>query len=196
MVGMTLPPPVLSKTDMYSRIVSGEFGNTLPRWFDWRAWVADPRGWLDTAHPLWGVQSTRFAADPRARLNVPRSEVYDYLASSGLLCDGYCISPMVTQYGRARWEGDVYDHPTEGLICSGNAAPEPGSWRTHMKSPRLWQRSAAYALLREVLTPSSFDDLMILRDLYPEHVYEFTALDVQFGTVPGRNAVVWEVRRY
>lgn len=188
--------PVLTKTDMYRRIEAGEFGNTLPRWYDVNAWLRDPKGYLDAKHPLWGVQSTSKAGDPRARLNHPREGVAGYAASSGLERDGVCISPMVTQYGRALWEGDVYDHPERGLVCSGNLNPTPGSWRTHMKSPRLWEFTAARMLLRQVMNENSYDDLMELVARYPNHAYEFTALDVHFGTRAGRNCVMWEVRRY
>jgi hypothetical protein len=107
----------------------------------------------------------------------------------------YNISPMMAQEGRqVLWEGDVCLGP--GLLCSGHANPAPGSWRTHMKNPRLWEGSAASVLLRSVLNENSHDDLMTLVDLYPDHVVELSALNVCFGTVPGRNAVIWEVRKY
>jgi len=192
----TIYPPVLNKRDMYRRIEAGEFGNTLPRWYTLHDWYNDPKGYEDWQHPQWGIQSTSLAGDPRARLNYPRDDVYRYVVESGLDRDGVCISPMVTQYGRALWEGDVYDHPERGLICSGNLGPQPGTWRTHMKSPQLWEFTRARLLLRSVLNENSYDDLMELVARYPNHVYEFTALDVQFGTRPGRNAVMWEVRRY
>lgn len=191
---MKMGVPVLNKQDMYDRIITGEFGNTLPRWFDWEQWRFAPGGYA--SKPLWGIQSTTKAGDPRARLNYPRDQVFDYLVQSGLLRDGYCISPMVTQYGKTRWEGDVYDSDDEGLVCCGNVSPEPGTWRKHMQQPKMWKRSAALVLLRTVLTEYSFADLMSLRDRFPGHVYEFTALDCDYGTLPGRNAVIWEVRNY
>jgi hypothetical protein len=65
-----------------------------------------------------------------------------------------------------------------------------------MLAPRLWEGSAARGLLRAVLNPNSYDDLMEMIGVYPNHVVEMSVLDCCFGTVPGRNAVVWEVRRY
>lgn len=187
--------PVLTKAEMYPRLYAGEFGNTLPRWFDFAKWRADPNGY--PTMPLWGIQSATKAGDPRARLNTPRDEVMDYLMHTGLWQDGYCISPMIHQFATPMFEGDVYDHPELGLLVSGNVAPiVPGSWRTHMKHPRLWKHAAALAMLRQVMNPNSFDDLMELRDSYPNHVYEFTALDRCYGTCPHRNCVFWEVRRY
>jgi len=188
-----MQPPVLTKSDMYRRIVRGDFGNTLPRFFTIRDWLSSPeykRG------DLWGVQHTSIPGFPGTRLNVPKKEVA-HVIETGRFGRDFCISPMVTQFGATRWEGDVcrrWDGP--GLLCSGNARPAPGSWRTHMRSPKLWQGSAAETLLRTVLNENSYDDLMILLQEYPGHVIELSALDVCFGTVPGRNAVVWEVRRY
>lgn len=180
--------PVLTKADMYARLVSGEFGNTNPSWDGAHAW--DMR---DRDYPLWGVRS-KTANDPRTRLNVPTAEVWRYCYDSGLMDAN--ISPMVKAHS-VQWEGDVCRrHDGAGLLCSGNVGIAPGSWRTHMKSPRCWEGSVATLLLRQVLNPNSYDDLMTLLDEYPDHVIELSALDHCFGTVPRRNAVVWEVRKY
>jgi hypothetical protein len=184
--------PVLNKTDMYRRLKAGEFGNTNPNWHDWQEWTADPNG--RDRYELWGIRSMT-ANDPRAKLNVHRADVFAHLEATGLLNDGYSLSPMLSAVSRiVTWEGNVQRNPT--LLAEGNVAVQHGSWRTHMLHPRVWEGSAADVLLRWVLNPSSYADLMTLLDLYPEHVVEFTALDVEFGTHPGHNAIVWEVRRY
>lgn len=183
--------PVTTKADMYRRLIAGEFGNTIPRWFDYDRWCDEGR----SRYRLWGVQHTAKPAFPGTRLDVLGDEVSALLIDNGFGSD-YCISPMVHQVGRVQWEGDVYDHPERGLICSGNFAPRPGSWRTHMKAPRLWEFTAARMLLRHVMNPNSHADLMELIGRFPGHVVELSALDVCFGSVSHRNAVVWEVRRY
>ena len=184
--------PVLTKAEMYRMLQAGAFGNTIPRWFDLHEWRA--RGHCHR-YELWGVQHSTKPAFPGTRLDVHWRDVDAVVECNGFGRD-YCISPMVHQVGAVQWEGDVYDHPERGLICSGNVGPAPGSWRTHMKAPRLWEGSAARSLLRHVLNPNSYEDLMVLVENYPNHVCELSALDVCFGTVPNRNAVVWEVRRY
>lgn len=190
--------PVLTKADMYRRIVAGEFGNTLPRWFDWHAWCDDPNGYA--RYKLWGVQHTTVPGFPGTRLDVDRDGVQALLTDGGFggaQARTYCISPMVHQVGAVRWEGDICrSHDGPGLVMSGNFRPVSGSWRTHMKTPRLIQGTAAYWALKAVLNENSYDDLMILLDEYPDHVVELSALDVCFGTVPGRNAVVWEARKF
>jgi hypothetical protein len=184
--------PVLTKREMYRRLVAGEFGNTLPRYFSLGEWhdSADYARYV-----LWGVQHASISAFPGTRLDVPRQDVA-VVAHNGAFGMDYVISPMVHQVGRVQWEGDVYDHPERGLICSGNLDPAPGSWRKHMLAPRLWEGTAARVLLRQVLNANSYDDLESLVARFPGHVVEFSALDCCFGTHPGRNAVIWEVRRY
>lgn len=179
-----MKPPVLTKRDMYARLLAGEFGNTNPSWDGLTDWLLTG-SYKD--YPLWGVRS-KTANDPRTRLNVPTTDVYAYCVENRLTDAN--ISPMVKAWS-VQWEGDV----CRGFV-SGNVGVEPGSWRTHMKKPRLWEGSAATVLLKHVLNPASFDDLLILLDEFPDHVVELSALDHCFGTVPGRNAVVWEVRKY
>lgn len=190
--------PVLTKADCYSRIVTGEFGNTLPRWIgdrDRHEWCYDAS--VPGAPALWGVQHTTLPGFPGTKLNVPTARVLDTILDGGF-GDDYCISPMITSLPGlgARWEGDVSRDEVGRVYCSGSSNPAPGSWRTHMKSPKLWTGASALALLRTVLNENSFDDLMLLLDAYPGHVVELSATDKCYGTVPGRNAVIWEVRKY
>ena len=51
-------------------------------------------------------------------------------------------------------------------------------------------------LLSSVMTPSSLDDWEMLTSRFPGHVLEVSVYDRCLGDVPGRNALVWEVRRY
>lgn len=186
-----MKPPVTSKTDMTRRLAAGEFGNAIPFWTNYDAWF------VEAYKPglLWGVQHNRVAGYPGTRLDV-RSEDVDDVIMSNFGGRDFRISPMVHQFGRVQWEGDVWVCDRSGLSCSGTYGPAPGSWRTHMKTPRLWERTAARALLEAVLNPNSLEDLRILLDEYPGHVVELSALDCCYGTVPGRNAVVWEVRAF
>lgn len=176
---------VLTKADCYRRIITGEFGNTLPRYFDVHDWW-DYDDWRK--YELWGVQHTSIPGFPGTRLDVPRDEVIPMLPQFN---GHYCISPMVHQVGTVLWEGDVTE---DGAY--GHALPAKGSWRQHMKYPDVWTGSARTVLLRSVLNENSYEDLLILLDKYPDHAVELSALSTCFGTVPHRNAVIWEVRKY
>lgn len=177
--------PVFTKADCYRRIVTGEFGNTLPRYFNATAW-ADSEDF--SRYALWGVQHTSIPGFPGTRLDVP---TWDVPAMLDAFHDCYCISPMVHQVGTVLWEGDI---DSDGAY--GHAYPAKGSWRQHMQKPDVWTGSARIALLRHVLSPDSYEDVMLLLDTYPDHVVELSALSVFFGTIPYRNGVIWECRRY
>jgi hypothetical protein len=51
-------------------------------------------------------------------------------------------------------------------------------------------------LIREAMTPASYDDWQILLERYPGHVFEVSIYDRCLGDCPNRNALVWEIRRY
>ena len=51
-------------------------------------------------------------------------------------------------------------------------------------------------MLEYYLTPSSYDDVMELLDLYPLHVIEFSTYSICLGDCVGRNTLIWEVRKY
>lgn len=197
-------PPVIYKSDMYRRRDAGEFGNTLPRWNDLDKWYADNTrtephmgGRMNRftfSSELWGVQHSTVPGWPGTRLNVHWTEVPRVIKDGGFGGD-YTLTAMV-RAGSVLWEGDIHRSWDGALECWGNLSPAPGSWRTHMKNPRVWRGSAAHVLLAQVLNENSRDDLEVLLDEYPDHTVELSALDHCFGTHPHRNAVVWEVRRY
>lgn len=54
----------------------------------------------------------------------------------------------------------------------------------------------AKLLLETHLNPSSFADLEVLLDGFPDHVVEFSTYRFCLGDIPGRNTVIWEVRKY
>lgn len=188
-------PPVLNKQDYYRRAQAGEFGNILPRYFTLGDWARD--GWAATeqAHRLWGVQHTKVAMFPGTKLDVRGDEVEERVRAYAFGPD-YVISPMIHQYGAVAWEGNVSRGHEGLLLAEGNLNPKNGSWRQHMLAPRRWEGSAARLLLNFVLNDNSRDDVEELLDLYPDHVIELSAIDACFGTVPHRNAVIWEVRIY
>lgn len=179
--------PIRSKDVMYSKLVAGEFGNTCPVYFSVDQWACRP----SPCHkPLWGIRS-HTSGDPRAKLDVPTVEVIDYCRRT-FGEHGFNITPMVDHM--LTFRGEVYDGP-RGIVLFGVAGRRELKWRPALRGyGREFTGSAARAILRAVLNGNSHDDLQILLEQYPGHVVEFTALDRNFGIVPGRNAVVWECR--
>jgi hypothetical protein len=73
--------------------------------------------------------------------------------------------------------------------------------RAHMR-PALERESrvskglATELLLRSTLTPSSYSDLGAVRERYPDHAIELSVYSIMVGDIPGRNTLIWEVRKY
>lgn len=51
-------------------------------------------------------------------------------------------------------------------------------------------------LLEQAMTPSSWADFEVILERYSDHVIEVSVFRSPLGDLPGRNAIVWEVRRY
>lgn len=73
--------------------------------------------------------------------------------------------------------------------------------KTKMRTAIRANPSVAYGykalnLIRSNMTPSSWSDFEMLLDQYPGHVLELSIYSKCLGDIPGRNALVWEIRRY
>ena len=104
---------------------------------------------------------------------------------------------MVDRVATVTLWADIWDSPT-GLVVYGIEYPDTSrlTWRTGMPTlGRHWDGIAARHLARH-LNPNSLEDLAAVFVQWPGHVCELSALDRCLGTVPHRNAVVWEVRLY
>lgn len=181
---------IRTKAEMYRRLAAGEFGNTIPQWLDVGAWQRDPAA---AAFAVWGVRS-QVPGGP-CRLHCPTAEVRATAARFGCAVN---ISPMIDAAGATvTLMADVYDSPT-GLIVYGVEYPLPGAnWRQVMpRDGRQYDGLAARGVLARHLNPASLADLWALFERWPGHVVELSACARPFGTVPGRNAVIWEVRAY
>jgi len=177
-----------TKKDAYRLAAEGAFGNIVPRWFDVPTWERE----RPAKQTLWGVQTMRVPGGP-AKLDVPTAEVPAVFASFRSFAP--VISPMVHQIGTVTFMGDVWDAPT-GIEVNGIEHPPSSQWRKLMLHPTRWTGTAARMLLRRHLNENSYDDLLAVFERFPGSVCELSALDVCYGTVAHRNAVVWEVRHY
>lgn len=68
--------------------------------------------------------------------------------------------------------------------------------REALKTARRASGAAAQLILRDALSPSSYDDLEDVWEMFPDAVIEFSAYRRDVGDCRGRNAIVWEVRNY
>jgi hypothetical protein len=89
----------------------------------------------------------------------------------------------------------------EFLECAHSPVLEWSTARTHMREALRLERNVLFGpgarlLLKRELSEGSYEDFMALGELYPDAVIEFTAYEIFVGNIPGRNAVIWEVRNY
>ena len=73
--------------------------------------------------------------------------------------------------------------------------------KTHMRAAFAAERLMAFGpqarlVLKRVLSEGSYEDFLALGELFPNATIEFTAYEIFVGDIPGRNAVIWEVRHY
>lgn len=179
-------PAITSKREMYRLLTQGNFGNTIRQYATVSEWENDG----GPALPWWGVR-TKTPGGP-CRLNCPAEEVTATALS--FAPHEINISVMISSVGNVTFLGELYDAPGGAILTGREWPPQVHDWRTEMRSPSTWVGAAVPLLLRRHLNPSSHEDLAALREAYPGHVYEFSCLSVCYGTVPGRNAIIWEVR--
>lgn len=98
--------------------------------------------------------------------------------------------------------------PSEATVVQGEYLNDALSWgyflysralvpmREALRTPSTSTGLQTDFILREVMTTASWEDWQELIARYPGHVLEVSIFDHCLGDIPGRNALVWEVRRY
>lgn len=179
---------IQSKRQMYAMLNAGLLGNTTRQFFGIDEWLASPDR---LQYPLWGVRSMK-AGGKATRLDVPADEVEAFVrAEHGGLAN---ISPMVDPWMVFRCEVQEDRRPPCGLRVFGTA-DRVLKWREALnKTGREWTGAAAVAVLKHYLTASDWEDLTALLERFPGHVVEMTVCSRAVGLIPGRRAIIWEVR--
>lgn len=184
------------KQSMYRALAAGAFGNTIRQWFNLDVWQSSPEA--DRVE-WWGVR-TLTPGGP-CRLNCPNWDVPRTALEFIDAGHRVNISVMVDKVATVTAWLEVMD-AEGGLVVEGVEFPDTAggwTWRNSMPDPsrrRRWNGTAARMVLARHLNENSRADLSDLLAGYPGCVVELSALDRCVGTVPHRNAVVWEVRGY
>lgn len=195
------------KTTMYAKLKAGEFGNTIPQYNsieEWKNVVKKPES------NLWGVRSL-LKSSHGAKLNVPADQVEETAMKyfQGNVNISPMIDPFVTAMLQITWaslagtEGHLVQRPvTLELMVSGILYPkfdQGWNWVNSMRDPQRfqeWNGIRAVYILKHFLNENSYDDLQCLMEQYPESTIEMSCTNKCLGTIPHRNAVIWEVRNY
>lgn len=176
-------PSITNKRDMYSRYLTGAFGNMVAAYQSVEAAKQGPewqRGWLQ------GIRSVRVGG--RCDYNVPPGEVEERLRT---------------------WPGEWVIQamqPDAELLLQGEVTREPDLYlygSTVKKPMRLALAEGGFSVyglraksyLETYLDPPSYDNLMELLARWPDHIVEFSAYACPVGVLK-QNTVIWEVRKY
>ena len=54
----------------------------------------------------------------------------------------------------------------------------------------------AKLILERYLDASSYADIKEILEIFPDSVIEFSSYEINVGTLPGRNTIIWEVRNF
>jgi len=189
-------PPILTKQQNYRMWQGGEFGNKLRSWRTVDEWRAS--GFAGKV-----VLRTLMQGGGPCRYGLGHGEVDGVVAS--WLADGIPRDRIMVNEeapcGEAILQGEYLE---DIFVIDGEA-----SWgyflhsraRAQMRdalrrAPEVAWGLRADMMLRQAMTPSSYEDWRLLLDRHGGHVLEVSVYGHCLGDIPGRNALVWEVRKY
>ena len=188
---------ILTKRENYALWQSGAFGNKLRAWRtveEWRESGFQGKVVLRTLRAAGGGPSC-YNLLPDNVDSVVSAWSHDGIPREHIMVNEAAPDDAAILQGEYR--NDFYRTPDGydwGLFHFSRVA-------AHMHIALACEREdrrglMASLLIREAMTPASYDDWLMLIERYPGHVLEVSIYDRCLGDVPGRNALVWEVRRY
>lgn len=177
-------------------ITSKEQGNRLFQAGCYGAKLRTWETWGDLMRSDYaGLCSVRYKepGSPFCRYNVPKDDVIEVVTR---FCDEGAKLRMFV-FGEMA--------PDDRLTIQGEYAWLSGDWylyystqkvpmRVALKEGKHLRGYAAQFVMREYLTPSSYEDLQAIFDTFKDPVVEFSSFSQTVGAIPGRNTIVWEVR--
>lgn len=191
------PGSVKSKRENWQRASAGWYGNRLRSWDTLKDLRASGWDGLVTVRSLLG------GGGPCV-YDVGAEEVGDVLMDlmelMGRPESDFCFNEGASD-GRVLYQGEYLNDVVEvdGRVYMGafHFSTVQRKMRNALReSARTVYGLAALLALRSGLTPSSAADLEALIDAYPYHVFEVSVYSGTLGDLPGRNAIVWEIRQY
>jgi hypothetical protein len=186
---------ILTKQQNYKLWASGAFGN---RFLSWRS-VAEWR-----ASGFSGKVALRYlggGGGGRCTYNLLPEEVEDEAlrwVGEGADASKIMVNQMVPDQDRyTTIQGEFYNGVFNDVVEPFLHTFYPAPMRTALAHQSLHTHGLrGRLLLKHFMTASSWEDFQVLLDQYPDHVLEVSVFSRCLGNIPGRNATVWEVRRY
>lgn len=181
--------PVLTKRQNYRLWQSGAFGNKLRSWRTVKEWKESGFAGSVSLRTLGaGGGLCAYDVNPaRVESTVEVWVEYRGVPASNIMINESAPDDAVILQGE-------YDNELWG--CFHYSTLQRKMRDALREAPQETYGLRSDMLLRGVMTPSSYSDWRVLLDQYPNHVLEVSVYDRCLGDTPGRNALVWEVRRY
>lgn len=188
---------VLTKRHNYRLWQSGAFGNKLRAWRTLNDWADDDYMGEVVLRQLGGCSG-------RCAYNLSPFHVGVTVAE--WISKGVDYNSIMVNEAAPDQHVILQGEYLNDVTCDEEGFALPGYFmystqRRHMRDALHEESQHTYGLradlmLRNAMTPSSYEDWRVLLDQYPKHVLEVSIYDCCVGDTPGRNALVWEVRRY
>lgn len=176
--------PITNKSQMYQKLLSGAFGNVCKSWSNVQDFLAAG------PHPAGSVFAVRTLIRNGTFFSPqPADKVVE--TCSRLMC-GYNIVINLPDH-KLVIQGEVCRNPDLRLYYSTVTKSMRAALLEDGKSVR---GLTAKMILEHYLDASSYEDLMVLLEQYPDHVVEFSVHRVPVGVDRRRRCIFWEVRRY
>lgn len=176
--------PVLNKRDFVKRYKKGEFGNAAPTWYS----VIAFKKFYDVE---WPAKDQLF----HLRSKKPGGPTYYNLTFKQLVnkknVENYYVSAMAPTE-KTILQGEIRQS-TKHLELRYTTVKKPMRDAFKIEDKTIFGLQVNY-VVSSCLDANSQDWLYVLLDRYPNHIIEFSAYSVQWGTIPGYNTVFWEVR--
>ena len=181
---------VQTKEEMYRLYYQGAFGNKLLTWSSYEDLLKSK---------YVGTVSMRYkgkAGGGRSAYNVKIENIPEEMAS------------WISQGAESNLIQFNESAPDERLIFQGEIMRDLNFYhlmysfeKTKMNvamrnNPLTAKGLKVVTILKEYLSPNSYEDLMLLLDKYPNSVIEFSVYEMDLGCVPHRNTIIWECRNY
>ena len=185
--------PVRTKPDFVRRYAQGEFGNASPTWRDIEDFKMEVVLKRTDASKRYSLRSS--VAGDKTQYNLNDWEcLKEWRVLENLGLKGWYASEM-SPHQHNRLQGELLRTPS-GLQLHYSMQVDLPMKDALRKDGKTVYGTVANILLQQKLTVSDFEWVMFLLDTYEDHVVEFTAFNVAWGTVLNSKCVIWEVRLY
>lgn len=178
-----------TKAEMYALRAAGRLGNCGVDW----ACAHEAVAWLQQAPGERGVVRTYRPGGP-CHWDLTAEELWAVCRSLDAAGERYQLSLRMPDH-LIQFRGYLM-RSERGLLLEYSEVPGIQMREAMRNPPKRLEGLAASAYLRGCLTEYDWDDLNRLLDEWPGAVVEMTCYRMEVGTLPGRRAVIWEVRDY